>query len=317
MRVRFHLPDFSGNFKLNLMFAEMLKNRPEFFREGVEIASFYGVFPPSIWNGGRFQGGTCTKEFVKGVTKYFNSKGIPLRFTFTNPKLEKKHLSDEFCNFVMHVADNGLNECIVNSPLLEDYIRKNYPNFKLTSSTCKRITDPDKVYEEVEKDYHIVVLDYDLNNKFDILEKIPNKEKCEILVNACCNPGCAHRSHHYDTIGLEQIAYANHVRKYPNAPFDSAKFEAEHPESRFEFDCQCVNRSLYEVQQLSCHISPDDIWNKYVPMGFSQFKIEGRTFDMFNLIEHYLYYMVKPECIGEARLSFYRNLNKNNVITIN
>lgn len=44
MRVRFHLPDFSGNFKLNFLFAETLKHRPEFFREGVEIASFYGVF---------------------------------------------------------------------------------------------------------------------------------------------------------------------------------------------------------------------------------------------------------------------------------
>ena len=46
MKARFHLPDFSGNFKLNLLFADMLKNRPDFFREGVEIASFYGVFPP-------------------------------------------------------------------------------------------------------------------------------------------------------------------------------------------------------------------------------------------------------------------------------
>mgnify|MGYP001010907718 CR=1 FL=1 len=46
MRVRFHLPDFAGKFRLNLMFAEMLRGCPEYFREGVEIASFYGVFPP-------------------------------------------------------------------------------------------------------------------------------------------------------------------------------------------------------------------------------------------------------------------------------
>ena len=68
------------------------------------------------------------KDFVKGVTNYFNSKGIPLRFTFTNPMLEKKHLSDKFCNAIMHYADNGMNEVIVASPLLEEYIRKNYPN---------------------------------------------------------------------------------------------------------------------------------------------------------------------------------------------
>ena len=316
MKVKFHLPDFAGMGKFNLVFAAMLKNSPEFFREGVEIASVFGVFPPSLWNGGRFQGDVCNKNFVKAVVSAFNKEGIPLRFTFTNPMIEKKHLSDEFCNMVMHLADNGMNECIVVSPILEDYIRTNYPNFKLTSSTCKRITDIEALKDELEKDYSLVVLDYDLNNKFDILEKIPHKEKCEILVNACCNPNCEHRSHHYQTLGLEQIAYANHVRKYPNAPFDSDKFTAEHPDSQFEFDCQCVHRSLFDVMKLSTHITPDDIWNKYVPMGFNQFKIEGRTLDLFNLTEHYMYYMVKPECRDRARMIFYRNLWTNGVIDV-
>ena len=314
MKVRFHLPDFADNFKFNLMFLTMLENSPELFREGVEVASVYGVFPPSIWNGGRLKFGLCTKDYIKGVIKAFNSRGIPLRFTFTNPMLEKKHLSDEFCNMVMHIADNGLNECIVMSPILEDYIRKTYPNFKLTSSTCKRITDPDTLYEEVCKDYHIVVIDYDLNNKFDILEKIPNKEKCEILVNACCNPACANRSLHYQTIGTEQIAYANHVRKYPNVPFDSNKFAAEHPEAKAIFECKCEHRSLFDIKSLSTHITPDDIWNKYVPMGFNQFKIEGRTFETFNLMEHYMYYMIKPECKDIARFTFLRQLRASNVI---
>ena len=317
MKVRFHLPDFADNFKFNLMFLTMLENSPELFREGVEVASVYGVFPPSIWNGGRLKFGLCTKDYIKGVIKAFNSRGIPLRFTFTNPMLEKKHLSDEFCNMVMHLADNGMNECIVMSPLLEDYIRKNYPNYKLTSSTCKRITDPEKVWQEAEKDYHIVVIDYDLNHDFETLEKIPDKSKCEILVNACCNPDCAHRSHHYEIIGLEQIAYANHVRKYPNAPFDQEKFNSEHTDAAYEFNCDCMRRSLFKVKDLSCHITPDEIWEKYVPMGFNQFKIEGRTSDIFNLAEHYLYYMAKPECLDEARLIFYRNLWKNNVISVN
>ncbi len=48
-----------------------------------------------------------------------------------------------------------------------------------------------------------------------------------------------------------------------------------------------------------------------------RFKIEGRTSDIFNLAEHYLYYMAKPECLDEARLIFYRNLWKNNVISVN
>ena len=315
MRVRFHLPDFAGHFKFNLVFAAMLKNCPFFFREGVEIASVYGVFPPSLWNGGRTQGGTCDKNFVKTVINSFNAEGIPLRFTFTNPMLEKKHLSDNFCNMVLNLANNGLNEVIVVSPILEDYIRKNYPKYKITSSTCKRITDPDALSDELERDYHIVVVDYDLNNKFDVLEKIPHKDKCELLVNACCVPGCPRRVEHYRQIGLQQIAYCNHIKKYPNAPFDMSKFDNE--STRETFKCPSMEKTIFDVKSLSTHISPDAIWEKYVPMGFSQFKIEGRTAGLLNLIETYMYYMIKPECMDEARFMLLHNLERNGVIAFN
>ena len=315
MRARFHLPDFTKHFMFNIVFAEFLKECPDYFREGVEIASVYGTFPPAIWNGGRFQYGQCDKGFIKQVIKEFNNRGIPLRFTFTNPVLEKKHVHDEYCNMIMHLADNGLNEVIVASPVLENYIRKNYPGYKLTSSTCKRITDPDKLYEEVDKDYHIVVIDYDLNNKFDVLEKIPDKEKCELLVNACCNPGCRLRSEHYRSIGAEQLAYAEHLKRNPNGEFDfrkAVKYKDYINEDILR--CKCMSRSVFQIKGLSSHISPDDIWEKYIPMGFSQFKIEGRTIELFNLIEHYMYYMIKPECRDEARLDLYFRLQKNNVV---
>ena len=303
MRVRFHLPDFSGNFKLNLLFAEMLSHKPEFFREGVEIASFYGVFPPSIWNGGRNQSGVVDKTFVKSVIKAFNERGIPLRFTFTNPVLEKKHLSDSFCNMVMAMADNGLNEAIVMSPLLEDYIRRNYPKYKLTSSTCKRITDPEKLKEELEKDYSIVVVDYDFNNNFEVLEKLPRKKDCELLVNACCEPDCPRRALHYQIIGVQQIAYNEHLKKYPNVPFIADKYDTEN----FR-DCPFAQRGLYDIKNLRTHISPDDIWEKYVPMGFEQFKIEGRTASPLNVLETYMYYMAKPEYRDEARFTLLKTM---------
>jgi len=314
MNVKFHLPDFARLSKFNMIFLAMFENSPEFFREGVEIASFYGTFPPALWNGGRVMLGTCDKPFVKGIIKYFNDKGIALRFTFTNPMIEDKHLSDSFCNAIMAMADNGKNGCIVASDILENYIRKNYPSYKITSSTCKRITDEGTLEAELEKDYALVVLDYDFNNRFDVLEKIKNKEKCEILVNPCCVPKCTNRSDHYKVIGLEQIAIADSFRK--NTPYNPDKFAAEHQEYKAALECTCEHRSLYEVQDLPTHITPDDIWKKYVPMGFCNFKIEGRTFDIFNLMEHYLYYMVKPECRDKARLVLLRNLRRNGVINI-
>ena len=69
MQVKFHLPDFANQFKFNFVFATLLKNCPQYFREGVEIASFYGTFPQSIWNGGRTTTGICDLKFAKLVIK--------------------------------------------------------------------------------------------------------------------------------------------------------------------------------------------------------------------------------------------------------
>ncbi|WP_324337781.1 hypothetical protein [Ruminococcus sp.] len=261
MKARFHLPGIATHFKFNLIFATVLEQYPQYFRD-FEIASFYGAFPQSIWNGGRTQEGLCDKRFVKMVLKEFNDRGIPVRFTFTNPALEKKHLNDKFCNMVMSLADNGLNEAIVVSPILEEYIRKNFPNFKLTSSTCKRLDDGERLAAELEKDYSIVVVDYDLNNKFDILEKLPHKEKCEFLVNSNCRPACPNRKQHYYNVGVQQINYANHMRKYPDKPYDPIIFG-----DGANQNCPFFTRNLFEIRDLSTNIKPADIWDKYLPMA--------------------------------------------------
>jgi len=311
MKARFHLPGIATHFKFNLIFATVLEQYPQYFRD-FEIASFYGAFPQSIWNGGRTQEGLCDKRFVKMVLKEFNDRGIPVRFTFTNPALEKKHLNDKFCNMVMSLADNGLNEAIVVSPILEEYIRKNFPNFKLTSSTCKRLDDGERLAAELEKDYSIVVVDYDLNNKFDILEKLPYKEKCEFLVNSNCRPACPNRKQHYYNVGVQQINYANHMRKYPDKPYDPIIFG-----DGANQNCPFFTRNLFEIRDLSTNIKPADIWDKYLPMGFNQFKIEGRTAWLFNLIETYVYYLAKPEFADIARYTLIDFCNENDVLSVN
>ncbi|EWM52936.1 hypothetical protein [Ruminococcus flavefaciens] len=314
MKVKFHLPDFSGHFMFNLVFANMVKSRPDYFREGVEIASFYGAFPPSLWNGGRTIGGQCDQSYVEHVIKSFNELDIPLRFTFTNPVLREEHLYDPFCNMVMRMADNGLNEAIVNSPLLEDYIRKTYPSFKLTSSTCKRLDNIDDFLAELKKDYHIVVMDYDLNNKFDLLERVPmeDRPRIEFLSNACCEPECPRRKLEYDLIGEQMIYYNQHLKEHPDKPFNINDYTDRNLSTLIK--CKCRERTLYEIKELRTHISPDAIWNKYVPMGFEQFKLEGRTAGNLYLIDNYMYYMAKPECRDEARMMLFYNLDYHGVI---
>lgn len=137
-----------------------------------------------------------------------------------------------------------------------------------------------------------------------------------MLVNSNCIPGCPKRVKHYYQIGLQQIAYTNHVKKYPNAPFDLETFNKKNTAMETS-DCPYMSRIITEIKETSAHIKPDDIYNKYAPMGFEQFKIEGRTASIPNLMETYLYYMVKPECIDTARFMFLHLLAMNDVIVYN
>ena len=49
----------------------------------------------------------------------------------------------------------------------------------------------------------------------------------------------------------------------------------------------------------------EDIQKVYAPMGFSQFKIEGRGLGSAILLEFILYYMTKPECQLQVREALY------------
>ncbi len=307
MAVKFHLPDFTRNYHLNRILIELLKTYPEYFREGVEIGSVYGDFPISLWNGGRSTTTICDKTEMRTIIHSFSDLKIPMRFTYTNPLITKKHLSDDHCNAVLRMADNGINGVIVVSEELEAYIRRIYPRFTVTSSTCKQLRDEAAVCAELEKDYTMVVLDYNWNNQFDRLERLPHKEKCEILVNACCPPACPRRGEHYRYLGQLQFDR-----------LDFYKHHSMHEEfvSKEEFTCEYPNRILYQITEYSTHVKPDDIYEKYVPMGFSNFKIEGRSNNIFNLVDTYMYYMAKPECRDQLRLIFLMTLEHNNAIEV-
>ena len=53
------------------------------------------------------------------------------------------------------------------------------------------------------------------------------------------------------------------------------------------------------------YIGIDDIQSIYLPMGFSDFKIEGRGLGSAMLLEFLLYYMTKPEYQLKVREAVY------------
>ena len=273
--VYWHLPGF-GSFRLFYqVLMNLMKDYPDKFRDGYKIGSVYGTFPGAIWNGGRAVYGLAGKNEIEKTLKLYNDRKVPVRFTWTNCLLEEKHVYDTYCNLIMKMADNGLNQVLVNAPVLEEYIRKEYPDFPVISSTTKRITTLEGIKAELEKDYDLVVLDYDLNHDEEVLKSLePMADKIEILVDEVCFPGCPKRAEHYRQQSQMQLEFdVNTGFPCPN-----------HTQKRgFE---ECMSRPSF--------ISKEEIQG-YIDRGYVNFKLVGRGLPMEYVKDSVIYYMVKDE----------------------
>ena len=148
---------------------------------------------------------------------------------------------------------------------------------------------------------------YNMNNQFELLEKIKRKDKCEILVNACCIPNCPRRAEHYRTIAKQQRIALQNRRNPTDKKIPIPGWHCEYGD----------HNSIHTIRNYVTYVSPEAIWEKYVPMGFTNFKIEGRTANLFQLVDTYCHYMIRPEYEGEARLLLLANLEKSHIISVN
>lgn len=273
--IYWHLPGFSIFRDLNSTIIDVMNEHPECFYDNYRVGSVYGTFPGAIWNGGRTVLGFCPKNEIERIIKLYNSKNIPVRFTWTNPLIEEKHLDDTYCNLVMHIADNGRNQVLVNTEILEGYLRKNYPNFKYISSTTKRIKDPEKLQEELNKDYFMVVLDYDMNHNEDVLKELePMAKRVEILVDEICFPNCPRRLEHYRDEARKQLDYEV-AKPFPCPNRQEKKTFAD-----------CMNKPAF--------ISKEQI-KDYIDRGFRNFKLVGRGLPQAVVMDSYMYFLVKED----------------------
>jgi collagenase-like PrtC family protease len=277
MGINIFLPGFYENFKTIIFLHDWMEREPEIFNDGMKITAAYGCFPGNIWNGGRVIIGLASKADIEYAVQEYNSRGIAIRFTYTNPCIEQIHLLDTYCNLCMQLADNGMNEVLVNSPLMEDFIRANYPDYKIISSTTKCLYDSASIRAELEKDYHLVVLDSAMNNT-DELFSLDYHDKIELIVNHYCADNCPRRKEHYSLVGKAQLEY------------DS-----------LNFPCENIKRSFAEIQNNHSFISPSMIYDRYLPAGFHNFKLDGRGFRREKVIESFAYYLAKPEFQARVR----------------
>lgn len=275
----YHLPGLFEFYELYRVFLPLFYEHREYFYDWCEIGSIYGAPSDCIWGGGRTSFGYSDSEDVLDLMREYS---ISARLTFSNSLLREEHLSDKKCNELCkmfecsHSPQSGV---IVHSDLLLNYLQKNYPDLYLVSSTTKVLTDFQDFSTEVNReDFCYIVPDFRLNKTFDKLNQMSQhqKDKVEFLCNECCWFGCKDRKTCYESVSRKNLGEP--APEYHCASPDSG--------DGYRFSKAMENPGF---------ISVDDIQNIYMPLGFSNFKIEGRGLGSALILEFLLYYMTKPE----------------------
>lgn len=272
----FHLPGLFEFYELYRVFLPLYRTHRDWFYDWCEIGSLYGAPADCLWGGGRTG---CSRHTAREVLALAQEYGISARLTFSNSLLREEHLTDPKCNalcaqFAQGSVQNGV---IVHSDLLVDYLQEHYPELYLVSSTTKVLTEFAELRQELEKpQFRYVVPDFRLNKAFDRLAGLREKRKVEFLCNECCWPGCRERKECYENVSRKNLGEhcPDHICAAPEG------------EKGYRFSAAMKNPAFIGIR---------DIRETYLPMGFSQFKIEGRGLGNAMLLEFILYYLTKPE----------------------
>ena len=304
----YHLPGLFEFYELYRMFLPLFREHREYFYDWCDIGSIYGAPPDCIWGGGRV---SLEDHDAGEVLALLQEYGISARLTFSNSQLCEEHLSDRKCNELCALfAENTEPESgvIVHSELLLQYLKSHYPQLYLISSTTKVLTDFEALKKETDReDFRYVVPDFRLNKAYEKLNTLTEsqKDKVEFLCNECCWFGCMDRKKCYETVSRKNLGEdcPEHYCTAPDAV--SRRNLGEEP------DFSCTSPGAEEGYRFSKamknpgFISVGDIQKIYLPMGFSNYKIEGRGLGSALVLEFLLYYMTKPEYQLQVREEIY------------
>ena len=170
-----------------------------------------------------------------------------------------------------------------------NYLQQHYPELYLVSSTTKVLTDLQAFQAEVRRpEFRYVVPDFRLNKAFDALDTLsqPEKDKVEFLCNECCWFGCTERKRCYETVSRQNLG-------------------EDCPDHRCAAPDAAGGYRFSKAMRSPGFIGVEDIRQRYLPAGFSQFKIEGRGLGSALVLEFLLYYMIKPEYQLQVREAIY------------
>lgn len=283
----FHLPGLFEFYELYRLFLPLFREHREYFYDWCRIGSLYGAPGNCLWGGGRVG---CETQDLQGPLKLCRAEGISARLTFSNSLLKPEHLDDPASNALCRCLSGWEgNGVILHSELLLQYLQTHYPNLYRISSTTKVLTRWQDFLEELNREAFLyVVPDFRLNKDFRHLETLPpgQKAKVEFLCNECCDFGCTQR----------KACYENVSRKNLGIPCKDYVCTAPHGDEGYRFSRAMENPGFISVR---------DIQEVYLPLGFENFKLEGRGLGSAMVLEFLLYYLTKPQYQIHVREALY------------
>lgn len=245
---------------------EIRREVPEAFYDRIQNLNMYFMFPYSIWSKSRTMRNYIPFENIESDTNRLEDNGCEIYFEFENVDVTRDCFLDRYSNLVLSLVQEKNVSAIVYSDELAQYIKEKYPNVKLVQSEIKR-----KTYFEAP--FEMGVIDYISykNNK----NKLPNKPSCILAVNSFCK---------------------NSYRCTNLLSNNKLNYGIDRP-----INCADRLRTFSQMQKNDLFISKEEI-NKINDDGIQHFLIKTNCDDRFEILETYLYYMIKPEFIESARL---------------
>lgn len=280
--INLHAPDFYTGYRIYMRLIDLYYTGPQAFREDVNLTKIFGCFPGMTWNGGSvFYGTIKNKAIIEEISSFYRANGIPLKLTLTNPILTENDVHDRYCNSIVQLMENDINEILVSNDFLEDYLREKYPCYKfdrsIVAGTISQDMDDIDTYVKLleSNKYETIVLPRRKTKDINFLKQIPMeyRQNIEILLNDFCPLSCSRLGEHYEAIGQMQVY-------------------------NFKYDTEseiCLHRCLYPVvERANDMISYDEIKEIYEPLGYSEFKISGR-WNKNSIALNVTRYLIKPE----------------------
>ena len=185
----------------------------------------YGCIPSLMGSGMAISPVHTVYSAVSIMNKYLDY-GIACRLALTNPHADLKMIADDIpnCELMKFLNENSLdwerNGVIVSSDILAEYIKEAYPNLDVVLSVVRpaydvgygKMNDTLEWYsEKLESQmYDYVGVNNAKIHEDGFMERLPFKEKAELVACRNCMRNCPYTKHHFEAaLGVNRFLYSS------------------------------------------------------------------------------------------------------------